>query len=184
MNGLNKLLDGIREIRGVAAARTILVGWIAVSWAQILLRFRLDDGRPNLKTGIDIKDSRRAIPDILVTDDSAVDQRIMLLMLGKLGCRADTAVNGIEALHALEQRPYDVILMDIEMPEMGGLEASEAIRHSWPVEDQPCIIAVTALASKDARQRFIAAGMDEYLRKPVRLDDLKNALMLCGYPMT
>ncbi len=102
-------------------------------------------------------------------------------MLDKLGCRADTAVNGIEALHALEQRPYDVILMDIEMPEMGGLEASKAIRHSWSVEDQPCIIAVTALAPNDARERFLRAGMDEYLRKPVKFDDLKNALLVCGY---
>ena len=134
-----------------------------------------------MQSGISIKDSRCAIPDILVTDDSAVDQRILLLMLDKLGCRADTAVNGIEALHALEQRPYDVILMDIEMPEMGGLEASRAIRHSWPAEDQPCIIAVTALAINDPRERFIEAGMDEYLRKPVNFNDLKNALLLCGY---
>lgn len=136
---------------------------------------------PDLRPGIGVKDGQYEAPDVLVTDDSAVDQRMMLLMLDKLGCRADTAVNGIEALHALEQRPYDVILMDIEMPEMGGLEASEAIRHSWPVEDQPCIIAVTALALKDARERFLRAGMDEYLRKPVKFDDLKNALLLCGY---
>ncbi len=102
----------------------------------------------------------------------------MLQMLKKLGYRADMAANGLEALQVLERQPYDVILMDIRMPEMDGLDAARAIRERWP-EGGPRIIAVTAYALEGDRERCLAAGMDDYISKPVQMIELIEALSKC-----
>ena len=86
---------------------------------------------------------------ILVVEDNAVNQQLALLLLQKVGYRADVAANGVEALEALERQPYDVVLMDVEMPEMDGLEATRRIRRMAPVEPRPRIIAVTAKALQE-----------------------------------
>lgn len=96
-------------------------------------------------------------------------------MLNKLGYSADVAVNGNEVLQALERQTYDVILMDVLMPEMDGLEATKAIRQRWP--DGPKIIAMTASALEEDREKCMAAGMDCYLSKPAKIEDLKSALL-------
>jgi PAS domain S-box-containing protein len=113
---------------------------------------------------------------ILLAEDNPINQRVALHMLAKLGLKGDVASNGQEVLQALESHRYDIILMDVQMPEMDGLETTNAIRKKWP--DGPRIIAMTAAAFKSDREMCIDAGMDDYIRKPVRIDELAAALKL------
>ena len=97
-------------------------------------------------------------------------------MLAKLGLRGDVACNGYEVLQALERQSFDVVLMDVQMPGMDGLETTKAIRQRW--SDGPKIIAMTAAAFKSDREMCLEAGMDGYIRKPVRIEELAKALRL------
>ena len=115
-------------------------------------------------------------PSMLLVEDNAVNQHVALLMLKRLGYHADMAANGLEALQALEQRRYDILLMDIHMPKMDGLEATKAIRARWPPAEQPYIIAITAYALLYSVEMCIRAGMDDYLCKPFSLDELRIAI--------
>jgi CheY-like chemotaxis protein/HPt (histidine-containing phosphotransfer) domain-containing protein len=92
------------------------------------------------------------------------------------------ANNGLEVLQALEQKAYDIIFLDVQMPEMDGLEATRRIRERWPVEKRPCIIAMTGNALLGDREKCLAAGMDDYISKPVRIAELQNALERWGPP--
>ncbi len=98
-----------------------------------------------------------------------------LLMLKKLGYKADPVADGLEVLQALERQPYDIILMDIQMPEMDGIEATKEIRRRWP-DRGPKIIAITAHALKGDRERCLESGMDEYISKPMQIGELAKAL--------
>jgi signal transduction histidine kinase/ActR/RegA family two-component response regulator len=113
---------------------------------------------------------------ILLAEDHPVNQKVMLVLLAHLGYRADLARNGREVLDALARQPYDVILMDVQMPEMDGIEATRTIRQDLPPGRQPHILAVTAHAMPGDRDRCFAAGMDGYLSKPVQVSDLVAAL--------
>src|SRR5690606_31487793 len=93
-----------------------------------------------------------------------------------LGCRPDVAANGLEVLDALRRQPYDLVLMDVQMPEMDGLTATRRLREEFPPERQPRVVAMTANAMQGDRERCIEAGMDDYLAKPVKLDELKAVL--------
>jgi CheY-like chemotaxis protein len=97
-------------------------------------------------------------------------------MLKKIGYRADLAANGLEVLQALEHLHYDVVLMDVQMPEMDGLEATRRIVARWPDGQRPRIIAMTANAMQGDRETCMAAGMDDYITKPVRSDELVRSL--------
>ncbi len=117
---------------------------------------------------------------ILMAEDLAVNQKLMSSLLGKYGYRADAAGNGLEVLAALERQSYDVILMDVQMPEMDGLEASRLINLHYDEANRPRIVALTANAMREDQQKCIDAGMDDYLSKPVNPAALQAALTRCG----
>jgi len=112
---------------------------------------------------------------ILLAEDNISNQKMTLLILKKLGYRADAVFNGREALEALERQHYDVILMDVKMPVMNGLETTKAIRERWS-ENSPKIVALTAYALPGDEKRCLAAGMDAYLSKPLQMHDLAEML--------
>jgi PAS domain S-box-containing protein len=113
---------------------------------------------------------------ILVAEDNAVNQKLALLVLGQLGYQADVAGNGLEAITALERQRYDVVLMDVQMPELDGLEAARLICQRWPPAERPRIVAMTANAMQGDRELCLDAGMDDYISKPIRTDELVAAL--------
>ncbi len=117
---------------------------------------------------------------ILMAEDNAVNQKVALGILKRLGYAADVVANGLEVLKALELADYDVILMDVQMPEMDGLEATRRIRQTVPREKRPRIIAMTANAMQGDRDRCLEAGMDDYVPKPLRHGELATSLAKCG----
>jgi GAF domain-containing protein/CheY-like chemotaxis protein/anti-sigma regulatory factor (Ser/Thr protein kinase) len=125
---------------------------------------------------IDAEFAKRFPLRILIAEDNAVNQKVALRVLQQLGYRADVASNGLEAIESVERQPYDVILMDVQMPEMDGLEATEKIVAKWAPKERPQIVAMTANALEGDREMCIEAGMDDYITKPIRVGDLVAAL--------
>jgi CheY-like chemotaxis protein len=114
---------------------------------------------------------------ILLAEDNVVNQKLALRLLQQMGYQADVAHNGAEAVDAVGQRTYDVVLMDVQMPEMDGLEATRRIVARWPdAAARPRIVAMTANAMQGDREACLAAGMDDYVTKPIRVDLLVDAL--------
>ena len=115
---------------------------------------------------------------ILLAEDNVVNQKLALRLLQQMGYRADVASNGIEAIECVARQPYDVVLMDVQMPEMDGLEATRRIVARWPSpSERPSIVAMTANAMQGDREECLAAGMDDYVTKPIRVDALVQALV-------
>ncbi len=136
-------------------------------------------GRRRPRTEVDKTLSTRLPLHILVAEDNVVNQKVALAILKRMGYRADVAGNGIEVLDALGRQHYDVVLMDVQMPEMDGLEASRQICRQWTNLPRPRIIAMTANVMLGDREMCLAAGMDDYIGKPVRLEELQAALERC-----
>ncbi|MHC5768572.1 MAG: PAS domain S-box protein [Nostoc sp.] len=112
---------------------------------------------------------------ILLVEDVSLNQKVALLMLERIGYRADTANNGLEVLLALRQQSYDLVFMDVQMPEMDGLEATRRICQEWPDNSRPWIIAMTAHAMQGDREECLSAGMNDYISKPIRMEALVEA---------
>jgi signal transduction histidine kinase/DNA-binding response OmpR family regulator len=113
---------------------------------------------------------------ILLAEDNVVNQKLALRLLQHMGYRADLASNGLEAIESVQRQTYDVVLMDVQMPEMDGLAATRAICARWSADERPRIIAMTANAMQGDRDMCLSAGMDDYVTKPIRVDALVAAL--------
>ncbi|HET9763457.1 MAG TPA: GAF domain-containing protein, partial [Casimicrobiaceae bacterium] len=113
---------------------------------------------------------------ILLAEDNVVNQKLALRILQQMGYRADLASNGIEAVESVGRQAYDVVLMDVQMPEMDGLDAARQICTRWEPHERPRIVAMTANAMQGDRDMCLAAGMDDYLTTPIRVDRLVEAL--------
>jgi GAF domain-containing protein/CheY-like chemotaxis protein len=127
-------------------------------------------------TGIDRELGERHPLRILLAEDQAVNRKLALRLLERMGYLADVAGNGEEAITAIESSVYDVVLMDVQMPELDGLEATRRIRRRWPGAAGPRIVAMTANAMEGDREACLAAGMDDYISKPIRPETLSAAL--------
>jgi signal transduction histidine kinase/DNA-binding response OmpR family regulator len=193
------LAERVHEVRGARAPVLILLsstgevdpaviekaGIAAVLWKPLKLSM-LRDRLVETLAGPEPGQREISAPDdgaapsaplrILLVEDNPVNRTVALRLLERLGHEADTAANGREALERLESASYDVVLMDVQMPEMDGLEASREICARWPASRRPRIIAMTAEAMEGDREQCLAAGMEDYLVKPVTLDQLEAAL--------
>ncbi len=136
----------------------------------------LDEGPDATGSAMDEELASRHPLRILLAEDNVVNQKLAIRLLEKLGYRADVAANGIEALEALERQPYDLLLSDVQMPDMDGLEATRQILARWPEGERPWIVAMTAEAMSGDRERCLEAGMNDYLAKPIRVDELVAAI--------
>lgn len=113
---------------------------------------------------------------ILVAEDNLVNQQLAKQWLNKMGYSPEIVSHGGEAIEALEKQPYDLILMDVHMPVMDGITATTQICDRWPANKRPRIVALTANAMQGDKQKYLAAGMDDYISKPIELDKLMNVL--------
>ena len=141
--------------------------------------------RVDVGAGYDDRLAVRAPMRVLVADDNAVNRKVIDYMLRRFGYYADMVVNGVQALSAFQQEYYDLILMDVEMPELDGMRATAAIRQDClqqqrSLQRQPYIAALTANAMAGDRERCVQAGMDDYLSKPIRVDELRRVLVRAG----
>ena len=129
---------------------------------------------PNLAQSLPLK--------ILVAEDNTVNQKVVQQLLAHLGYRADLVASGLEVLEALDRQQYDVILMDVQMPEMDGLEATRRLRKRYGTDGSPKVIAMTANAMPGDREKCLAAGVDAYVSKPVELNDVRAVLSAVASP--
>ena len=113
---------------------------------------------------------------ILLAEDNVINQQVGVAILQRMGYRPDVVANGLEVLEALRRQHYDVVLLDMQMPEMDGEEAARKIHEQWPPEKRPRLIAMTANAVEGDRERYLADGMEDYVSKPIRVEELQRAL--------
>jgi signal transduction histidine kinase/DNA-binding response OmpR family regulator/tetratricopeptide (TPR) repeat protein/nitrate/nitrite-specific signal transduction histidine kinase len=179
---LSTSLGGREEARDAAEFDGILLKPIRQSALfDMLMTIFAGQARPVIKSATErvILDPEMASHHplrILLAEDNVVNQKLALRLLSQMGYRADIAANGLEVLQAVKRQLYDVILMDVQMPEMDGLEATRRLCAELSTEKRPHIIAMTANAMQGDREMCLEAGMDDYLSKPIRVEELVNAL--------
>ncbi len=149
------------------------------------VRNALDPSRPREKTAtapapLDHAMAERHPLRILIAEDNVINQKVARAILGRFGYTADVACNGLEAVEAVRRSDYDVVLMDMQMPEMDGLEATQRICAQHAAEDRPLIIGLTANATESDRASCLDAGMDDFLAKPVTVAALERMLATCA----
>lgn len=144
-----------------------------------LFRENIVDSTQKLKTESNVNLAEILPLKILLAEDNVVNQKVAINILKNLGYRVDVAANGLEVLANLHRQSYDVVLMDVQMPEMDGLAATREIHAEWTKEKCPRIIAMTANAMQGDREKCLRAGMDDYITKPVRPEALITALSKC-----
>jgi PAS domain S-box-containing protein len=138
----------------------------------------LSTGEAQEETAELATDGKQAVSSlrILLAEDNEMNQKVALRLLERLGYSADVVSNGLEALEALARQRYDVVLMDVQMPELDGLDASRRICERWPPDSRPHIVAMTANALPEDREACFSAGMNDYVAKPIRAGELAAAL--------
>lgn len=129
------------------------------------------------KIVLDRKMSEKVPMRILVAEDNIINQKLILKILAQLGYKADVVGNGIEVIETLKRQRYDIIFMDIQMPEMDGLEATKYINQTWHNEDRPTIVAMTANVMHGDKEKCINAGMDDYISKPVLIEEVQKIII-------
>jgi CheY-like chemotaxis protein len=134
------------------------------------------DGSPTQTSGTPVRKSTARMPRVLVADDNSVNGLVARAMLEKLGCFVHVVDSGVEAVEAVEKAPFDVVLMDCHMPQMDGFKAATTIRAQEPKGGHTVIIAMTADSHPEDRKRCTEVGMDDFLPKPVRLDQMRSML--------
>ena len=179
VSGLNR--ENIDAFLVKPVRHSQLLNTISNTWSKKLESAQPVAGGSEYASSISALHSKVARPTdspvrVLVAEDNAVNQKVALRMLERFGVRADVAANGREALKMATDLSYDVIFMDCQMPEMNGYEAATEIRRRTGPSQQAAIIAMTADASASCRERCVAAGMDGFISKPVKLEHLKTSL--------
>lgn len=147
---------------------------------------RAFEGSPEVKRApvsseIDSTLSSRLPLRILIADDSLVNLRVGQSFLQRMGYKPQVAINGMEVLEALKQQPYDIIFLDVQMPEKDGYQTAREIVAAWPQGERPRLIAMTGNVMQGDRKRCIESGMDDYIAKPIRPKDVEAALMRWGW---
>jgi signal transduction histidine kinase/DNA-binding response OmpR family regulator/HPt (histidine-containing phosphotransfer) domain-containing protein len=181
------LTSGQREAdtEGIELAAFLTKPIKASQLYNVLVGLFAEEARPierpdvEAKPQFDTRMGQRLPLRILLAEDNAINQQVALSFLERLGYRADVAANGLEVLQSLRRQPYDVVLMDVHMPEMDGLEATRRIRQEFVAEAQPRIVAMTADAMREDREACLSAGMEDYISKPVQVGELVTALSKC-----
>jgi signal transduction histidine kinase/CheY-like chemotaxis protein/HPt (histidine-containing phosphotransfer) domain-containing protein len=143
---------------------------------RVLGQSAVEEPQPRPRHSIDPDLAARHPLRILLAEDYSINQKVALRMLELMGYRADVAANGVEVLDALRRQPYDVVLMDLHMPEMDGLAATRRIRADFPPDKQPLIVAMTASVTDADRRACAEAGMNGYITKPIQIDELQAEL--------
>ncbi|MCA9966733.1 MAG: response regulator [Anaerolineales bacterium] len=143
---------------------------------QVNQAYALPVTTANKRAQIDAQMGQRHPLRILIAEDNPINQKVATHMLRRLGYRADLVANGLEAVEAVRRQMYDVVFMDVQMPEMDGVAATQIIKKDDLIEKRPRVVAMTANALSDDRQRYLDAGMDDYISKPVNIDELVAVL--------
>ncbi len=146
------------------------------SLATILAGQTIPENKPGTKSQLNAQMAEQHPLQILIAEDNLVNQKVAVRILQRMGYRADVVANGLEAIDAVERQAYDVVFMDVQMPEMDGLKATEHIRARLPSYRQPYIIAMTAHAMQQDRDRCLEAGMNDYVSKPIQVNELQAAI--------
>ncbi len=175
LTSLGRLAQLPKGVFSAQLAKPLKASQLYNALLNLLTAGRVDEEEASAEAATDGKRTRSALR-ILLAEDNAMNQKVALRLLERLGYRADIANNGLQAIEALERRPYDVVLMDVQMPELDGLDATRQIVERWPAETRPRIIAMTANALPEDREACFAAGMNDYVAKPIRAEELAAAL--------
>jgi len=169
----------LAELMGGSVGATSEVGKGSEFWFAVRLKFSLGPNLRPLGSKLEAESTAKLMGRVLIAEDNSTNREVALGMLKKLGVRADVVADGAEALNVLESIPYDLVLMDMRMPVMDGIEATRHIRDSRSAvlnHDIP-IIALTANAMQSDREACLAAGMNDFLPKPIRKNELRETLI-------
>ncbi|CAN1209646.1 hypothetical protein TUMEXPCC7403_05440 [Tumidithrix helvetica PCC 7403] len=185
---LNQLQDAVTHIDGKQVLRLIEQippshANLAAGLKNLVHEFRFEQILKAIATHISFQTIHAdftSLLRILVVEDSTINQKLVLKILSSLGYAADVSFNGLQALAALQQQAYNLILMDLQMPEMDGFEATEQIYQQWSPQERPVVIALTANSTPEVRDRCLEVGMDDFISKPVRVKEMQMALQRWG----
>lgn len=175
-----EIMRVVRELFSTYVSKPIKQSQLFDILMNVFAATKQADRGAETRPKLDAKLSERLPLRILVAEDNIINQKLALRILQKMGYVADVAANGLEVLGSLERQSYDVIFMDVQMPEMDGLEATHTIVQSYPAARRPKIIAMTANAMQGDREKCLEAGMDDYISKPVLVEEVQRVLERWG----